>query len=181
MQNRNQVDIVEIVSWNDYGESTYIGPIGNDMPSEAEAWVQGFPHQAWLEMTGYYTSAFKTGSWPSITADKVFVWGRPHGKDDNASSDGVGKPQRFDWAEDNLQVVLFATSAGSLTVSQGSSSTTVSVKSGVNKVSIPFSPANGVSVILSRGGSQIFAFSPAIKFEHNPKTYNFNANVAAGP
>ncbi len=47
-------------------------------------------------MTGYYAAAFKTGAWPRITADKIFIWGRPHGVNDNAS-DGLGKPQRYDW------------------------------------------------------------------------------------
>ena len=41
--NRNLVDAVEIISWNDYGESTYIGPIGKDQPG-SQAWVTGFDH-----------------------------------------------------------------------------------------------------------------------------------------
>jgi glucan endo-1,3-alpha-glucosidase len=34
-----QMDQVEIVSWNDYGESTYVGPITGDMPAEARRWA----------------------------------------------------------------------------------------------------------------------------------------------
>lgn len=36
-----QMDMVEVVSWNDYGESTYIGPITGDMPDEARRWANG--------------------------------------------------------------------------------------------------------------------------------------------
>ena len=35
---------VEIVSWNDYGESHYIGPIEGALPLNAGDWVNGFPH-----------------------------------------------------------------------------------------------------------------------------------------
>lgn len=42
--NRESVDITQIVTWNDYGESHYIGPIAGDQP-HSEAWTNGFDHQ----------------------------------------------------------------------------------------------------------------------------------------
>ena len=131
-------------------------------------------------MTGYYTTAFKTGVWPSITADKIFIWGRPHGVNDNAP-DGLGRPDRYTWATDKLQAVLFSTGAGSLTITQGSSSTTTQVKAGVNKISLDLGTAQGVTAVLTRGGSQVFSFSAPISFGHSPSSYNFNANTASGP
>ncbi|KAG8895863.1 hypothetical protein FRB99_000309, partial [Tulasnella sp. 403] len=125
---RDQVDAVEVVSWNDYGESTYIGPIGKDQPG-SQAWVSGFDHTPFLQMTGYYATAFKTGQWPSITADKIFIWGRPHPRDANAP-DGLGKPDKYTWTDDKLWVVLYSTGSGTLTVTQGSSSTTAQVQAG---------------------------------------------------
>lgn len=41
---RDSVDIVEIVTWNDYGESHYIGPIKGAQPN-SQAWVDGYDHQ----------------------------------------------------------------------------------------------------------------------------------------
>lgn len=41
---RSAVDIVQIISWNDYGESHYIGPIEGAQPM-SESWVNGFDHQ----------------------------------------------------------------------------------------------------------------------------------------
>jgi glucan endo-1,3-alpha-glucosidase len=41
---REYVDIVEIITWNDYGESHYIGPIEGAQPN-SQAWVNGFDHQ----------------------------------------------------------------------------------------------------------------------------------------
>ncbi|KAG9035646.1 hypothetical protein FS837_001855, partial [Tulasnella sp. UAMH 9824] len=180
VEHRNQIDAVEIVSWNDYGESTYIGPIGKDQPG-SEAWVNGFDHRAFLEMTGYYASAFKSGSWPSITSDKIFIHGRPHGVNDQASSDALPRPDRSDWVTDKLWIVLFSTGSGSLTVTQGSSSSTTEVKAGVNKISMPLGVASSVTAVLTRYGEQVFEFTAPISFGHSPKTFNFNMNAAAGP
>ncbi|KAG8912905.1 hypothetical protein FRC00_003521, partial [Tulasnella sp. 408] len=163
-----------------YGESTYIGPIGKDQPG-SEAWVNGFDHRAFLEMTGYYASAFKSGSWPSITSDKIFIYGRPHGVNDQASSDPLPRPDRSDWVTDKLWIVLFSTGSGSLTVTQGSSSSTTQVKAGVNKISMPLGVASSVTAVLTRYGEQVFEFTAPISFGHSPKTFNFNMNAAAGP
>ncbi|KAJ7697799.1 glycosyl hydrolase family 71-domain-containing protein [Mycena rosella] len=44
IQNRQQVPIVEVITWNDYGESHYVGPIEGAQPN-SQAWVNGFDHQ----------------------------------------------------------------------------------------------------------------------------------------
>ncbi|KAJ8462520.1 hypothetical protein ONZ51_g10849 [Trametes cubensis] len=45
IDHRDQVDIVQLLSWNDYGESHYMGPIEGNIPQEAEAWTLGYDHQ----------------------------------------------------------------------------------------------------------------------------------------
>lgn len=42
-QNRDMYDLVEICTWNDFGESHYIGPIHGAQPN-SQAWVDGFDH-----------------------------------------------------------------------------------------------------------------------------------------
>ena len=109
----SQVDIVQIVTWNgaanlylfmlfasytisaDYGESSYIGPIEGDQPN-SQAWTNQFPHDGWLKMTHYYANAFKTGAYPAITQDNVYIWSRPHSKEAWAA-DYVGRPNNSDW------------------------------------------------------------------------------------
>ena len=39
-----------------------------------EKWVVGFPHKAWYDMSGYYITAFKTGSYPAITVRIVLLY-----------------------------------------------------------------------------------------------------------
>lgn len=43
IQNRSAVDFVEVNTWNDYGESHYIGPIEGVQPM-SQKWVDGFDH-----------------------------------------------------------------------------------------------------------------------------------------
>ena len=78
----------------DYGESHYIGPIKGAQPN-SEAWVNGFEHLPWLYLNEYFIHAFKTGKYPSIEEDRVFVWARPHPRDAIATNDTAGKPENW--------------------------------------------------------------------------------------
>src|SRR5258706_14656216 len=49
----------------------------------------------WLEMTAYYASAFKTGAYPTIQRDKIYVWARPHPRG-APSSDHVPRPKNYE-------------------------------------------------------------------------------------
>lgn len=45
-------------------------------------------------MTQYYTTAFKTGQYPEIQKDKIYMWSRPHSV--NAQSpDPVPQPTNY--------------------------------------------------------------------------------------
>lgn len=41
---RDLFDIVEIVTWNNYGESHYAGPIKGDQPPQSRVWTNGMDH-----------------------------------------------------------------------------------------------------------------------------------------
>lgn len=44
INHRRVVPFAEVVTWNDYGESSYVGPIKGVQPM-SESWVNGFDHQ----------------------------------------------------------------------------------------------------------------------------------------
>lgn len=44
MNIRDSVDIVEIISWNDYGESHYVGPSNTGAAPADTTWLDGFDH-----------------------------------------------------------------------------------------------------------------------------------------
>lgn len=176
---RAEVDLVEIVTWNDYGESSYIGPIEGEQPN-SEAWTNGFPHLGFLDMTSYYATAFKTGSYPTITEDKVYLWSRSHPRDAQAPRDPIGRPNNADWTEDYVWGLVIAASDGELVLSCGSNSETFSIITGVNKVKIRNSPGQ-MRGVLRRADLPVVDVNPGAAFTYtlDPPSYNFNYFVAS--
>jgi len=62
-------DIVEIVTWNDYAESHYIGDINPKvgLGTIAPMYVNGFVHSPWRIVAQYYIQYFKTRHAPVVT------------------------------------------------------------------------------------------------------------------
>ena len=82
------------ISGADYGESHYVGPIKGAQPN-SHAWVDGYPHEPWLRLAGYYACAFKHGVYPSVEADTIYMWARPHPKNAIAE-DAVPHPRNWE-------------------------------------------------------------------------------------
>ncbi|KAJ7672734.1 glycoside hydrolase [Mycena rosella] len=179
---RDEIDLVEVVTWNDYGESHYIGPIKGALPPGSEVWVNGFPHQAWLDMTKFFATQFKTGQAPTIDKDQIFMWARPHPTNAQAP-DATGPPTNFQLTQDAVWAVVMATAAGSVTLSTtATDSQTFDVTPGVNKLSIPIAPGGTLHGVLSRDGATVVELAPAgtdFTFNGNPATFNYNAFVAS--
>lgn len=175
VQSRDSIPMVEVITWNDYGESHYIGPIKGAQPN-SQAWVNGFDHQAWLHLTKYFATAYKTGSFPTITNDAVYVWARPHPKNANAP-DSVGKPANFEVLEDSMFAVVLATQGGTLQLNSHS----FTVPAGFSQYSIPLSPGDTMHATLIRNGATVVDVHPSgYSFNANPPSYNYNAFVAMG-
>ncbi|KAI0827705.1 glycoside hydrolase family 71 protein [Trametes gibbosa] len=179
---REQVDIVQVLSWNDYGESHYIGPIKGAQPN-SQAWVDGFPHTAWLDLTRYYARAFKEGVYPPIERDKIYLWSRPHLKTAEAADDPVGRPDRWQLVDDSFWVIVFTTGPAQICVSTQDHvpNVTRSVGGGIHKASYPMSPGGGMEVRIIRDGIVVAECAPSLdefRVQERPQTYNFNAFVA---
>ena len=177
ISNRSSIDIVEIVTWNDYGESHYIGPIEGDQPNSQD-WVDGFDHTPWLDMTTYYATAFKTGTYPDITEDKLYLWARPHPGNAVASSDPVGPPDSYQLLADVMFAVVMATSPCTVTLATStSSSQSFDVPAGVTKLSLPIAAGGTMYGKIVRNGNTVLELDPQFTFNPNPTTYNYNAMV----
>ncbi|KAL0946528.1 hypothetical protein HGRIS_012737 [Hohenbuehelia grisea] len=173
---RDKLTFVEMVTWNDYGESDYFGPIKGAQP-DGTTWATGFPHTAWFDMSQYYITAFKTGSYPAITKDVVYFWARPHPAGITASGDPIGKPQGWDWLEDSLWAVVFATSSASVTLQSGNIQNTFNVGAGVSKLKIQLAPGQ-ITVKMSKNGQVIINKTPNdFTYKTNTVRYNYNAYV----
>jgi glucan endo-1,3-alpha-glucosidase len=177
---REKFDIVEVLTWNDYGESHYVGPIKGAQPN-SQAWTDGMDHTAWLTLTKYYASAFKTGSYPAITQDSIVMWSRPHPTNAQAQADNVPPPTNFALFEDAVWAVVMAKEPATVVLSvnqDGSNSKTFDVPAGVSKLAIPISAGGRMQGVVQRGGKNVLELKPNFTFQGSPKTYNYNAFVA---
>jgi hypothetical protein len=69
-------DIVEIVTWNDYAESHYIGDINPNvyLDSNVSQYVNGFVHAPWRIVADYYIKWYKNGSAPVVGVNAITVY-----------------------------------------------------------------------------------------------------------
>ncbi|KAK0201898.1 glycoside hydrolase family 71 protein [Desarmillaria ectypa] len=179
VESRDSISIVEINTWNDYGESHYIGPIKGAQPN-SEAWTNGMNHTAWLGLTAYYASAFKTGTYPIIEKDQIYMWSRPHPAAAEAP-DSVAQPTNYQLFQDYVWAVVLTTAPSSVTLSTSdSSSQTFDVPAGLSKLSVPISPGDTMKGTIARDGQTVVELNAdSFIFEGSPQTYNYNAFVAS--
>jgi glucan endo-1,3-alpha-glucosidase len=176
---RDQVKSLEILTWNDYGESSYIGPIHGALPAGSETWTYGFDHESINVLTNYYSAAFKTGVYPAITKDQIVMWQRPHPRAATASNDGAGRPTGWDRTDDQLYAVVLTTGPADVTLTSGSNSQTYSVAGGLTKLKID-SGFGSISGKIVRDGNAVASYASAgFSYVAQPLTYNFNYYLGA--
>ncbi|KAF2139594.1 glycoside hydrolase family 71 protein [Aplosporella prunicola CBS 121167] len=161
-----QPEFVEIVTWNDYGESHYIGPIWSDgIPQgdniNAHTYVDGMPHDAWRDLLPYYISQYKTGS-ADVTTEKLQYWyrltpgaaGTTEATGNNCKSDIniYGYQTCYDpneIAEDGVFVTALLSSPATVTIKIGDNDATSfeATAAGANHFSRPFNGQTGKVVI----------------------------------
>ncbi|KAF3386810.1 Mutanase [Penicillium rolfsii] len=185
---------VEIVTWNDYGESHYIGPLQSRHTDDgASKWVNDMPHDGWLDLSKPFIEAFKAGA-SSITSyiksDQLIYWYRPAPRDVNCDSTDtcmvpannasgnyfLGRPDGWQSMEDSVFVVSLLTAPASVHVNSGGTVYTYDVPAGASARAIPMSI--GVqSYSVSRNGQTILS-GTSLKPIINSCVcglYNFNA------
>ncbi|OHF01937.1 mutanase [Colletotrichum orchidophilum] len=195
-----QPRFLEIVTWNDYGESHYVGrldsPHGDDGNSK---WVYGFPHNGWLDMAQPFIKAFRAGASdpkPYITEDKVVYWFRPTLRgincdatdttmSDASNSSGnyfKGRPDGWQTMEDKVYIVTLLKEAASLMVNVAGNSITFQAPAGAAKFSVDMKPGT-VAFNLARGGSSIHSETAGMQIlDQCPcGIYNFNPYVGTIP
>ncbi|TCD60933.1 hypothetical protein EIP91_009286 [Steccherinum ochraceum] len=177
--NRTKVQFAEVISWNDYGESHYIGPVQGVQPM-SQSWVNGFDHQGWLDLMQYYITAYKTGAYPAVARDRTFLWGRLYPV--NATSpDPVAKPTNYLWTQDFVWGVVLLSSPATVQLNCGAQATRAMLPAGLSKISLYLTAACTVNTTITRGANTT-TFAPSnYKFSLNPPSYNFNALVVASP
>ncbi|KAL1949764.1 hypothetical protein VTO73DRAFT_8645 [Trametes versicolor] len=150
-----QPDFVEIITWNDSGESHFIGNIFPEPIAGSpaiQAYADGFNHTAWQNVLAPFIVAYKNGatSAADVTSFGAFAgafWYRPLLLTAQCASDPLGKPDGAQNAVDELSyaVLLPADSTG----------VTVRVSSGGNVVAtFPTTPGLNANTVPIQLGAQ---------------------------
>ncbi|KAJ7115612.1 glycosyl hydrolase family 71-domain-containing protein [Mycena crocata] len=192
---------IEIVTWNDYGESHYVGPLSSKHQDDGGSkWVNDMPHNAWLDMAKPFISAYKAGATSPnsfITQDQIIYWYRPtlstlncdatdttaNTPANNASGNYfMGRPDGYRSMQDAVFVVTLLKTAGTLTVTSGGHTQTFNAPAGAASFSVPmfigqqsFTLArNNVNVLAANSLRDVTNVCPC-------GLYNFNAYTGSVP
>ncbi|ORY28480.1 glycoside hydrolase [Naematelia encephala] len=172
--------IIQVVSWNDHGESHAIAPVLGAQPG-SDRWTDGMNHDAFMEMTRYFSQKWK-GLPQTVVEEgqvKVWMWYRLHPSSmiiDIIDQDEVGRPGNADWAQDliNLMILVPAGSDAKLHLRNGRERHTRVLKPGdANLLTIPFVPGEVQFEVISSGGEQILA-GEGKQILKDADRYNFN-------
>ncbi|KAJ5835372.1 hypothetical protein N7447_001398 [Penicillium robsamsonii] len=191
---------IEIVTWNDYGESHYIGPLKSPHTDDgASKWVNDMPHDGWLDISKPYIAAFKAGeSSPTsyISSDELVYWYRPapRGVDCDATdtcmvpaNNGsgnyfMGRPDGWQSMADSVFVVSLLTSPATVQVNSGGSVYNYEAPVGASAKEVPMG-VGSQSFAVVRDGQTILS-GTSLKPIINGCVcglYNFNAYVGTLP
>ncbi|KAH8891826.1 hypothetical protein GQ53DRAFT_137907 [Thozetella sp. PMI_491] len=194
-------DYIEIVTWNDYGESHYVGPLNSKHTDDGGSrWVNDMPHDGWLDLAKPYIAAYKAGASSVnsyITGDQLVYWYRPTPRGVNCdatdttmepanNSTGnffMGRPDGWESMDDSVFVVSLLTAAGDVTITSGGNTQKfTNVPAGAQAFEVPMGVGKQ-SFSLSRGGSTVLSGDSLKDIIDGCicGLYNFNAYVGTLP
>ncbi|KAI9863679.1 MAG: hypothetical protein M1813_003702 [Trichoglossum hirsutum] len=187
-----QPEFVEIITWNDYGESHYIGPIrSGGIPTGAQRYVDNMPHDSWRTVLPYYIDAYKCGntSLPNIPQDKLVFWYRINPSKAGSTGGTTGNNPDYQpaldpavVAQDKIFIDAIVTAPADVTVQIGSNppTTVKATSAGVNFLAVPFNGQTGDSVtfkIVRDGNTVVTATGNGITNSCEEGIVNYNAWV----
>ncbi|WP_336646048.1 endo-1,3-alpha-glucanase family glycosylhydrolase [Microbacterium sp. USHLN186] len=164
------VDYVQLVTWNDYSESTQIAP------SQAHG-------DSFLDLTRYYTTWFETGKAPAVASDEIllthrtqFVNAKPtfsHKLMGAPTLDGTSTPAR-----DTVEAVVWMKAAGTVRITVGGKTTTVSAPAGMSAHTVALGLGT-VSASIERSGSVTAKLTSPYKVVSTPKVQDLQYYAAS--
>ncbi|KAG7449698.1 uncharacterized protein BT62DRAFT_885701 [Guyanagaster necrorhizus] len=193
-------EYVEIVTWNDYGESHYVTPLSSPHTDDGGSkWVNDMPHDGWLDMAKPFISAYKNGSTTVsdyISDDQIIYWYRSTPRDidcdftdttmgtaNNMSGNYFnGCPNSWETLTDEVFVVSLLTANGTVTVNSRSTEYSYDALAGASAFSVPMGVGAQAFALTRDGGPVMNGTSlKEIVLECVYGIYNFNAYVRTVP
>lgn len=191
-----QPDLVQIISWNDFGESHYISSLPPTIePPEAVRYVADMPHDAFRNILPYFIDAYNAGQDTVIpTVDSVYFWYRLSLKEQGQTGGTSGNNPAYQdpvsplsVVDDVLTIATIAKAPAMVVVSaQYKLPYTVRVAEGIHTTTVPLAYfANGsgsISVSLERfGQSVVQKTGPPLEDLRSNQLTNFNPWAGDSP
>ncbi|MBC8096194.1 MAG: hypothetical protein H7Y43_10305 [Akkermansiaceae bacterium] len=174
----NRPDWIEINTWNDFNESTYVAPVEDAGAYFAELKTpQRSPHAGYLELSKRYIQWFKTGTEPAIDRDELFYFYRPHPKDAVATDTNdfpVG--WRTGDVQDTLHLTAYLIAPAELQIVSGTNSAFRALPAGMSHVRVPFVAGSQHFTLRRATYTVLTAEGPAI----SSKIVNYNFFPVSG-
>ena len=159
---RDHATWVEIVTWNDWGEASYVAPFGSayDTAFWDGHWGPLLSHAALLKASRYYIDWYKSGQPPKIEEDQIVYAFRTHAKSvpgikkPGSPDASVARPGGADKLADEVFATLFLTAPARLTIHSGATEKSFDAAAGVSHVALPFAPG-AQRFVLTRGSETV--------------------------
>ena len=171
-------DWVEIITWNDFIEGSYISPIddpnaypnanhidASHIPSDTLGYFHS--HSGMSDLVKYFVSWYKHGVPPPITKDEVFYFYRTQPLKVDATTPPVD--HIYGDAADRIYVTANLTAAARLVVHSGSHVTTKQLAAGSHDVEVPLEVGKAPTFELLRGSKQIAVGTGPSPVDAHPK------------
>ncbi|KAJ4289098.1 hypothetical protein N0V90_011440 [Kalmusia sp. IMI 367209] len=166
--------MIEIITWNDYGESHYVGSdaeTSKHTDDGSSAWANGMPHGGWLEMAEPFIAAYKAGAKEvTVSEEKLVYWYRPSPKAACGAFDGI------DTLQDAVFVVALLKSAGKVTVTSGANTQTFDAPAGASAYQVDMGTGKQ-TFSLARDGADVLSGTGSLEISENCSPVNLNAFV----
>ena len=181
----NQPDWVEIVTWNDWNESSYMSGVddpGKYNGSDSLKTLKRHSHSGYLELSKRYIAWYKTGQEPATDRDALFYSYRTHSKDLVAKQTNDAPVM---WFLGDCQDVVYTTCnltiPAVLEIQSGDRSTTNSLSSGITHVRVPFSAGRQTFTLRREGGDVVSVEGVPIASQIDVHNYFPATGYAYGP
>ncbi|RFU74367.1 glycoside hydrolase family 71 [Trichoderma arundinaceum] len=193
--------MVEIITWNDYGESHYIGPLSSKHGDDGNSkWTNDMTHNGWLDLSKPFIAAYKNADSNVanyIQNEQIVYWYRRNLKTlncdatdttsnhpaNNASGNYFeGIPNGWQDMDDAVYAVALLKSAGTLTVTSGGNTKTFNAPAGANIFTVP-AGLGKQTFSLTRNGQTVLSGTSLMDITNVCACgiYNFNAYVGTVP
>ncbi len=171
-------DWVEIITWNDFIEGTYVSPIddpnryptanflnGTGVPSGTLGYFHS--HAGADGLLAYYIRWYKAGVQPPITRDALYFFYRTQSKNFDAGTPPVA--HKYGPVADLIYITAQLRAPGVLKVTSGSRVTLRALPAGTTEFSAPFEVGSAPKLVLERGGTTILSGVGDVSIQRAPR------------